>query len=265
MKTEKPEILVIGDVMLDCYWSGSVVRISPEAPVPVLKMENEEIRLGGAGNVALNAISLGANVHLIATIGCDDDGQRITELLNSNSITHTLEISKTKRTIKKLRANAKNHQLLRLDFEDATIDSHSPKITDRWLDLVNQHDLTILSDYNKGVLNGREQRLIRCAKAFSKPVLVDPKGTDFTKYRGATLIKPNIFEFEAIVGPCRHEQELLQKGKNLRESLYLQHLLITRGEKGMTLFTADAPQKHTLQRQRKYLILPERVTQCSRQ
>jgi len=233
----RARVLVAGDVMLDRYWVGPTSRISPEAPVPVVRIQKDETRPGGAGNVALNIASLGAKVRLLGVSGQDEAGRLLAEELAAAGIAAELLACHERPTITKLRVLSRNQQLIRLDFEEslsvngafdraAYQQSFGAALADA--------DAVVLSDYGKGTLSDVAS-LVAAARAAGKPVLVDPKGNDYRPYRGATLLTPNMSEFEAVVGPCRSEAEIVEKGERLRADLQLQALLITRSEKGMTL------------------------------
>jgi len=231
---DKTQVLVVGDLMLDRYWHGAASRISPEAPVPVVNVEQSEDRIGGAGNVALNIASLGAGAFLVGVVGEDDAATSLKTRLESAGIHCDFQISETKPTITKLRVISRHQQLLRLDFEElfaAEDCAHLPQKTEMLLPNVGA---LVLSDYAKGALSD-PQSLIELARQKNVPVLVDPKGTDFERYRGATLLTPNLAEFEAVVGECPNEQAIVEKGAELLQTLDIDALLITRSEKGMTL------------------------------
>ncbi len=236
-------VLVIGDVMLDRYWYGSTSRISPEAPVPVIKVSQIDERAGGAGNVALNLADLGASVTLIGVVGRDEAGEVLKEQLRAAGVSTDLQVSADKPTIIKLRAMSRHQQLLRMDFEEkfsaADCSDHLKKLKQQ---LANT-DIVVLSDYAKGSL-GDAQALITAAIEVGVPVLVDPKGAEFSCYRGANILTPNLHEFEAVVGDCDNGQELAFKANQLMAELDLQALLVTRGEHGMTLFRPGAPEFH---------------------
>ncbi len=240
---ELAKVCVIGDLMLDRYWQGSSNRISPEAPVPVVKVTQKEDRPGGAGNVALNIAALGASATLSGTIGNDEAGQILQECMSAAGIKTQLQIAEHKPTITKLRVLSRHQQLLRMDFEERFCPADSVEIMAKAADIIRAAKILILSDYAKGTLSDC-QALIALAKEIGVPVLVDPKGDDYTDYRGANLLTPNITEFEAVVGRCHSEQELVSKGMALIESLALGALLITRGEMGMTLLRPNLPEIH---------------------
>jgi len=233
---KKARVLVVGDVMLDRYWFGDVSRISPEAPVPVVKFGRSEERPGGAANVARNAAALGARVTLLSVIGRDEPGRRLAALLRKSKITARLHHDRTIDTTVKLRViGPRQHQLLRVDFE--TEPSHEilrSKLAD-YRKLVAGCDAVILSDYGKGGL-AHIARMISLARRHRKPVLIDPKGDDFARYQGATLITPNLAEFREVAGGWKNERELTERARYLRRKLKIDSLLVTRGGDGMTLF-----------------------------
>ena len=233
---KKARVLVVGDVMLDRYWYGDVSRVSPEAPVPVLHFRRSEDRPGGAANVARNAAALGARVTLLSVVGRDEPGRRLVELLREEKIAARLHHDPTIDTTVKLRViGPRRHQLLRIDFEIAP--SHEilrSKLAD-YTKLVAGCDVVVLSDYGKGGL-AHIARMIRLARRHGKPVLVDPKGEDFSRYAGASLITPNLEEFRAVVGGWKNERDLTERAGRLRKKLKIDALLVTRGEQGMTLF-----------------------------
>lgn len=236
-------VLVFGDVMLDRYWQGSTSRISPEAPVPVIKVENIEDRAGGAGNVALNIAALGAPVALFGLTGHDEAGMALATRLRSADVDCHFHIANDHPTITKLRVVSRNQQLLRMDFERPFAASAAAELVRRAEPAVSACKVLILSDYAKGALVD-PQPLIQAARAAGVPVLVDPKGSDFQRYRHATLLTPNLSEFETIVGRCADERELVSKGQALMQQLALGALLITRGEHGMTLLQPGQPEFH---------------------
>ncbi|XKH60225.1 bifunctional D-glycero-beta-D-manno-heptose-7-phosphate kinase/D-glycero-beta-D-manno-heptose 1-phosphate adenylyltransferase HldE [Halomonas sediminis] len=231
---EQARVLVVGDVMLDRYWHGGTSRISPEAPVPVVRVENAEDRPGGAANVALNVAALGGHAALAGVVGCDENARLLEERLVSAEVNTYFQRSNEVPTITKLRVMSRNQQLLRLDFEDPLEAVNTDELLVSVERALPACDVVVLSDYGKGTLDQIE-RLIDLARAHGKRVLVDPKGRDFSRYRGASVITPNLAEFEAIAGPCRTDAELAQRGEALRAELALEALLITRSEKGMTL------------------------------
>ncbi|WP_371376953.1 bifunctional D-glycero-beta-D-manno-heptose-7-phosphate kinase/D-glycero-beta-D-manno-heptose 1-phosphate adenylyltransferase HldE [Thalassotalea aquiviva] len=236
-------VLVVGDVMLDRYWYGPTGRISPEAPVPVVKINNNEDRPGGAANVALNIASLGGTVSLVGLTGDDEAADALDTALSAMDVICQFSRSIDIPTITKLRVLSRNQQLLRLDFEESLADIDKTELLAKVEQNLQQHHLLLLSDYNKGTLS-HVPELIAMAQAHNIPVLVDPKGHDFSKYKGATLITPNLSEFEAVVGPCQTEDELVNKGKALLAELELEALLVTRSENGMTLIRANEDELH---------------------
>jgi len=231
---EHARLLVVGDVMLDRYWHGGTSRISPEAPVPVVKVEDADDRPGGAANVALNIASLGGRASLAGVVGDDDNAGHLERALETANVNAYFQRSPDVPTITKLRVMSRNQQLIRLDFESSLWNVDTTPLTEKVQAALGDADVVILSDYGKGSLN-RVEALIAAARAAGKRVLVDPKGSDFTRYRGASVITPNLTEFEAIVGPCRDDAQLAEKGEQLRADLELEALLITRSERGMTL------------------------------
>ncbi|GAB4117614.1 MAG: D-glycero-beta-D-manno-heptose-7-phosphate kinase [Sideroxydans sp.] len=232
-------VLVVGDVMLDRYWFGDVSRISPEAPVPVLKVSRAEERPGGAANVARNIAELGAQCILLSVVGTDEAGDCLQGLLSGHAgIEAMLHRDDSISTIVKLRAIARQQQLLRIDFE--TQPSHEvlqAKLAD-FRQRLPQCDVVLLSDYGKGGLTHIAE-MIRLARAAGKPVLVDPKGDDYARYHGATLLTPNRSEFRDVAGGWKNEAELTAKAQKLRADLELEALLVTRSEEGMSLFRAE--------------------------
>ena len=242
-------VLVMGDVMLDRYWHGVTSRISPEAPVPVVHVQQGEERPGGAANVALNIVALGAGATLLGLAGEDEAGQALERRLAASGIDCRIERLAGFATITKLRVLSRHQQLIRLDFEDGFIGYDGLMLRQRFEESLSQAGAVVLSDYAKGSLRGT-QTLIHTAREAGKPVLVDPKGRDFAKYRGATVITPNLAEFEAVVGPCESEEVLAEKGEALRYDLGIDALLVTRGEHGMTLLRAAEPPLHLRARAR---------------
>ncbi len=248
MKLEMPpfqnaRLLVIGDVMLDRYWHGSASRVSPEAPVPVVKVANREDRPGGAGNVALNIAALGSAVRLVGVVGDDETGLELYSRLKAAGVYCDFLQSEEKPTITKLRIISQHQQLIRLDFEKAFEASDIIGLQDKAKSLVDDSQVMVLSDYGKGALQDIID-LIDLGRSRNIPIIVDPKGADFTKYRGATLITPNLTEFEAVVGGSDNEDEFVNKGLRLVRELNLEAILITRGEHGMTLIRPDSPELH---------------------
>ncbi|AFH94742.1 TPA: bifunctional D-glycero-beta-D-manno-heptose-7-phosphate kinase/D-glycero-beta-D-manno-heptose 1-phosphate adenylyltransferase HldE [Providencia stuartii] len=236
-------VLVVGDVMLDRYWHGPASRISPEAPVPVVKVNMVEERPGGAANVAMNIASLGANSRLVGLTGIDDAAKALTESLNAVKVRCDFVAIPTHPTITKLRVLSRNQQLIRLDFEEGFENIDVQPLLERIEQALPHIGALVLSDYAKGALS-QVQKMIALANKAGVPVLIDPKGSDFERYRGATLLTPNMSEFEAIVGRCRDNQDVEEKGMNLLKSLDLTALLITRSEQGMSLIRRDEPPLH---------------------
>ena len=235
---KKAKLLVVGDVMLDRYWFGDVSRISPEAPVPVVKVARTEERLGGAANVARNIAAIGASASLLSVVGEDEAAGRIQELLIADGIGGQLHRDPALATTVKLRVIGRQQQLLRIDFE--TEPGHHAlmsKLADFEARL-KEVDLVILSDYGKGGLKHIE-RMIGAARAAGKSVLVDPKGDDYARYKGATLLTPNKSEFREVAGRWKSEDDLTARAQKVRSELSLDALLITRSEEGMTLYRED--------------------------
>jgi len=235
--TSKARILVVGDVMLDRYWFGDVSRISPEAPVPVVKIERVEERPGGAANVARNCAALGAKVALLSVVGTDEAGQALGRLLADSAIDASLYEDGQLNTTVKLRVVGRQQQLLRIDFENAPAHEVLEAKLAEFQQRLPQCDVVILSDYGKGGL-AHIAEMIRLARAAGKPVLVDPKGDDYARYAGASVITPNRSELRQVVGRWRDETDLHQRAEKLRAELGVDALLVTRSEEGMTLFTA---------------------------
>ncbi|EKE70255.1 bifunctional D-glycero-beta-D-manno-heptose-7-phosphate kinase/D-glycero-beta-D-manno-heptose 1-phosphate adenylyltransferase HldE [Gallaecimonas xiamenensis] len=231
---DKAKVLVVGDVMLDRYWHGSTKRISPEAPVPVVKVEQREDRPGGAANVALNVAALGGQVELLGLVGIDEPAQTLGQTLASVGIKNNLQAVATHPTITKLRVLSRHQQLLRMDFEEPFAEGDAQLLRTPFESALAESGVVVLSDYAKGAL-ADVPALIALARLAGKPVLVDPKGTDFARYKGATLLTPNLSEFEAVVGHCPDEDSLVQRGLGLIEQFDFEALLVTRSEHGMTL------------------------------
>lgn len=236
-------VLVVGDVMLDRYWMGPTSRISPEAPVPVVKIEQHEDRPGGAGNVALNIAALGGKVSLAGITGKDEASQSLALRLNAANVECHFHLSSDIPTITKLRVLSRHQQLLRLDFEEPVPLADALSLHDVVAQALGNANVLVLSDYGKGTLRDH-QKLIQMARQRGIPVLVDPKGKDFGIYRGATLITPNMSEFETVVGKCPDEGSIVERGLELIQQLNLEALLITRGENGMTLLRSGQAPLH---------------------
>jgi rfaE bifunctional protein kinase chain/domain len=235
-RAQPPHILVVGDVMLDRYWFGEVSRISPEAPVPIVRVERREERLGGAANVARNAAALGARTALLGVVGNDEAGNAVEQLLTALNIQSHLNRDSAISTIIKLRIIGRQQQLLRADFEEAPSDTVLRDKLTQFNALAPRHDVIVLSDYAKGSLVNVAD-MIAAAKALDKRVLVDPKGDDFSRYAGATILTPNKSELKRIVGAWKTEEDLTARAQRLREALGLEALLLTRSEEGMTLYS----------------------------
>ena len=233
---ESVRILVVGDVMLDRYWFGEVSRISPEAPVPIVRVEKREERLGGAANVARNIATLGGGAGLLGVVGQDEAGDVVDSLLTELGINSFLTRDPAISTIIKLRVIGRQQQLLRIDFEEPPTDTVLRDKLTRYNTLLPQYGVIVLSDYAKGSLVNVAD-MIAAAKDAGKCILVDPKGDDFSRYAGATILTPNKSELMRIVGTWKSEEELTTKAQNLRHSLALEALLVTRSEEGMTLYT----------------------------
>jgi len=240
-RAARTRVLVVGDVMLDRYWFGDVERISPEAPVPVVKVTRTEARPGGAANVARNVAALGAPVTLLSVTGGDEAGAALESLLAAENVRTSFHRDPTLPTTVKLRVISRQQQLLRIDFE--TTPSHevlATKLAD-YERLVSECDVVVLSDYGKGGL-AHIEAMIGYARAAGKQVLVDPKGEDWVRYRGATIVTPNRGEFRQVAGRWRDEDEMTARALALRAELALEALLVTRSEEGMTLYTAQGAQ-----------------------
>ncbi|MDR8522472.1 bifunctional D-glycero-beta-D-manno-heptose-7-phosphate kinase/D-glycero-beta-D-manno-heptose 1-phosphate adenylyltransferase HldE [Shewanella fidelis] len=240
---EKAKVLVVGDVMLDRYWAGPTARISPEAPVPVVKVEQLEDRPGGAANVAINIATLGGAASLAGIVGTDETADALTLGIQTLGVEPNWHKVAGKPTITKLRVMSRNQQLLRLDFEESYSQAESDALLNQSLASLDNVDVAVLSDYAKGALIS-PQSFIEAANAKGVKVLVDPKGTDFAKYRGAYLLTPNMSEFELVVGKVESEADLVAKAQGLLEAYDFNAMLVTRSEKGMTLITREQPELH---------------------
>ncbi|HQU49304.1 MAG TPA: D-glycero-beta-D-manno-heptose-7-phosphate kinase [Casimicrobiaceae bacterium] len=235
-------VLVVGDVMLDRYWFGAVERISPEAPVPVVHVERTEERPGGAANVARNVASLGGRASLLSVVGADEAGAALERLVAGDGIAASLHHDATLPTTVKLRVIGRQQQLLRIDFETRpSQEVLAAKLRDFGA-RVRASDVVVLSDYGKGGL-AHIASMIEQAREAGRPILVDPKGDDWAKYRGATLVTPNRAEFREVAGRWSDEAELAAKAERVRRDLDLEALLVTRSEEGMSLYT-DAGALH---------------------
>jgi D-glycero-beta-D-manno-heptose-7-phosphate kinase len=234
----RARVLVAGDVMLDRYWFGDVSRISPEAPVPVVHVQRTEERPGGAANVARNITALGGGATLLAVVGADEAADSLERLLGVEKVAASLHRDASLSTTVKLRVIGQQQQLLRIDFERAPSHEVLAAKLDEYERLVDGADAVVLSDYGKGGL-AHVERLIDLARRHAKPVLVDPKGHDYARYRGATLLTPNRGEFREVAGRWTDEADLARRAQKLRAELDLEALIVTRSEEGMSLFTAS--------------------------
>jgi rfaE bifunctional protein kinase chain/domain len=233
----KARVLVVGDAMIDRYWYGSVDRISPEAPVPVVRITREEERIGGAANVASNVVSLGAQASLLTVVGDDDASHKLEALVAHTGIRPHFGRDAALQTTVKLRIIGRQQQLIRLDFENTPKSEVLASQTATFRSLLPQHDAVLFSDYGKGGLD-HVHLMIELAHAAGKPVLIDPKGSDYSRYSGATVITPNRAELQHVIGDWHDEDDLRRKAQALRQQLGLQALLLTRSEEGMTLYDA---------------------------
>ena len=231
------KVLVVGDVMLDRYWYGAVDRISPEAPVPVVRITREENRLGGCANVAFNAVSVGAQASLLSVVGDDEASHLLQDLIAKSGITPYFGRDAQLKTTVKLRVIGRQQQLLRVDFENTPQNEVLSSQTQQFMQLLADHPVVLFSDYGKGGL-AHVTDMIAAARKANKAVLIDPKGSDFSRYAGATCITPNRAELQQVVGGWNSEEELSTKAHNLRNELQLDAVLLTRSEEGMTLFDA---------------------------
>ncbi|EPJ47288.1 MAG: LPS biosynthesis protein RfaE [Osedax symbiont Rs1] len=239
----KTRVLVIGDIMLDRYWHGATDRVSPEAPVPIIKVTRQDDRPGGAANVALNTAALGAQTHLLGIVGQDEAAAILETRLQAAGVACDFNLAESEPTILKLRAVSRNQQLLRMDFEERFADAYAANLIKTITKHIQTADVVILSDYNKGTLSDC-QSIISLAKQHHKRILVDPKGSDFSPYKGATLLTPNMAEFEAVVGKCHTEEQIISRGSALIAELELECLLVTRSENGMTLLQKEGTEVH---------------------
>jgi D-beta-D-heptose 7-phosphate kinase/D-beta-D-heptose 1-phosphate adenosyltransferase len=244
----KARIIVIGDVMLDRYWSGQAARISPEAPVPVVRVKAIEDRVGGAGNVALNIAKLGGKVTLLGVVGDDAEGEILRRLLEAEGVDCDFVVEPEIRSICKLRVMAQHQQLIRIDFEETTLQFDAAALLARLVNHLPKNNTVVFSDYGKGTLTDVATYISKAKQAGIK-VLVDPKGVDYQRYSKADLITPNLSELQAVVGISEHEDDLIEKGRALLTRCQISTLLLTRGEAGMTLIQND--QVHSLPAQAK--------------
>ncbi len=242
-------VLVVGDLMLDRYWHGGTSRISPEAPVPVVHVQQNEERAGGACNVALNIATLGARCTVLGLCGRDEAADTLETLLRQAQVETAFVRLAENATVTKLRVMSRSQQLMRLDFEDGFIGGDLSELERRFTELLAHHNIVVCSDYAKGTLREVGKLISRCRQR-DIPVLVDPKGADFSRYRGASLITPNLSEFEAVAGPCRSEPELVERGSKLAEEYDLEALLVTRSEHGMSLIQPGYDAVHVATRAR---------------
>ena len=233
----RARVLVVGDAMLDRYWHGAVDRISPEAPVPVVKVTREEERIGAAANVAYNVATLGAQASFLGVVGDDEPGRKLEQLLRETGIAAHLKRDPGLHTTVKLRVIGRHQQLLRMDFENEPDHEALASQTEEFARLAPLHDAVLFSDYGKGGL-AHIPSMIAAARAAGKSVLVDPKGSDYSRYAGASLITPNRLELQQVVGSWRNDDELREKAQALRGALRLDAVLVTLGEDGMTMFDA---------------------------
>ncbi len=231
---DKAHVLVVGDLMLDRYWHGATERISPEAPVPVVHVRNNEERAGGACNVALNIATLGAQCTVMGLCGNDEAAQILEAMLQQSKVNTRFIRMAENATVTKLRVMSRSQQLMRLDFEDGFIGSDLSALEAKFAEILSQFNMVVCSDYGKGSLRQVNKLIAMCNKQ-SIPVLVDPKGSDFERYAGATLITPNLSEFEAIVGRCENVDELVSHADKLSKKYNIEALLVTRSEHGMSL------------------------------
>lgn len=239
-------VLVAGDVMLDRYWTGSTSRISPEAPVPIVRVNHDQTLPGGAANVALNLAALGVRTHLLGVVGTDEAGTVLRQRVGESGIAASWIEAAAKPTITKLRVMSRNQQVIRLDFEESFAAADAFARDDfgaRFAAQLAQTDAVVLSDYGKGTLSDVASLIAAC-RAAGKPVTIDPKGSDYARYRGATLLTPNMAELEAVVGACPDDGTLVEKAMRLMRELSLDALLVTRSEKGMSLLRPDRAPLH---------------------
>jgi len=245
----RARVLVVGDSMLDRYWGGSVDRISPEAPVPVVSVKSEDERLGGAANVARNVRALGARCTLLTVTGDDVAADTIERLLRAENIDSTLQRDASMKTTMKLRIIAQKQQVVRLDFESVPSVNQKAKLLERFKEVVADHDVVIISDYNKGGLSHIDE-MIKTARSLAVPVVVDPKGQNYRQYAGATLVTPNRKEFELVAGVFIDNDDLVRRARTLMRDNLLETLLITLGEEGMSLISLDQEPYHLSARKR---------------
>ena len=238
-RLKKARVLVVGDAMLDRYWFGAVDRISPEAPVPVVRVNREEERLGGAANVALNVKTLGAQATLLTVVGDDEPARKLRALLEREGVAALLGSDPQLYTIVKLRVIGRNQQLIRVDFENQPDHEVLSAMLSDYERVLPEHDAVLFSDYGKGGLT-HIPRMIELARKLGKPVLIDPKGSDYSRYAGATVITPNRAELAQVIGAWNSEAQLVSRVQALRIEHRLDGLMLTRSEDGMSLFDGDA-------------------------
>ncbi len=231
-------VLVVGDVMLDEYWFGAVNRISPEAPVPIVKISQSDERPGGAANVARNVVALGAQATLLSVVGVDEAAVRLRNVLDAHGIRHCLQADESMRTTLKLRVVGHHQQMLRIDFEELPDHGSLDAVRSHFDELLSDHDVIVFSDYQKGVLD-QISYLIEAVRDAGKPVVIDPKGDDYDRYTGATVITPNRMELATVAGAWKSEADMNAKAEALRVHLGLEKLLLTMSEQGMRLFGDD--------------------------
>lgn len=237
-KITTTKVLVVGDVMLDRYWYGSVERISPEAPVPVVRITKEEDRLGGSANVAYNGVSLGAKVSLLSVVGDDETSHKLEKLVSETGIDPFFGRDSHLKTTMKLRVIGRQQQLIRVDFENNPQHETLAYQSQKFSEILSAHQAVIFSDYGKGGLAHIGQMIER-ARSHKIPVFIDPKGSDYSRYKGASVITPNRQELMQVVGEWRSEEELKSRAQRLREDLNLDAVLLTRSEEGMSLFDSN--------------------------
>ena len=235
---QQSRVLVVGDAMLDRYWFGAVDRISPEAPVPVVRVNREEERLGGAANVALNVKTLGAQATLLTVVGDDEPARKLRQLLEQQGVTALLGSDPKLYTIVKLRVIGRSQQLIRIDFENQPDHEVLAGMLADYERVLPGHSAVLFSDYGKGGLT-HIPRMIELARSAGKAVLIDPKGNDYSRYAGATVVTPNRAELAQVIGEWRSEAELHERAQALRKTHRLEALLLTRSEDGMSLFDAE--------------------------
>jgi D-glycero-beta-D-manno-heptose-7-phosphate kinase len=237
-RLQRSRVLVVGDAMLDRYWFGAVDRISPEAPVPIVRVEREEERLGGAANVALNVKAMGAQATLLTVVGDDEPARKLRRMLAAQGVAAVLGSDPKLYTIVKLRVIGRSQQLIRIDFENQPDHEVLAGMLADYERALPDHDAVLFSDYGKGGLT-HIPRMIELARATNKPVLIDPKGSDYSRYAGATVVTPNRAELAQVIGSWGNEAQLHERAQALRKTHQLEALLLTRSEEGMSLFDAD--------------------------